>query len=946
MIILLCCLMTGGFFSIASATAAGSPISTQELMNFSRTFPITGTHYAHNSLTSSLIYGNGPTINFAGDPSTLEKTSLRISKSSELPFSVFGTLVNAGVVGIGQPPVIVCPSNIMANNDPGLCSATVSFSPPVVTDPEDGVLTAIQIAGPASGSAFPVGITVVEFSATDSDGNTVTCQFNVTVVDNQDPLAICKNVTIDLDSTGLYTLTPAEIDNGSSDNCGIATYALGILGPATGSLTTTFIGGNALAGSMFDLEAINGLTIDSFDVNMPSNQTADIEVYYKTGTWVGSESTPASWTLVGTAANITSAGVGLPTPLNLNLGINVAAGARVAFYVTRTAGSLTYTNGTTVGALFASDSNLQMFEGAGKGYPFASTFQPRNFNGNIVYSTASVITPFSGALDCSNIGTNDIYLLVTDNSGNTSNCLATVTVQDVTAPDVLCVGGGGLDVYLDANGVVVVDANDLVQSVTEACGGYTVMVAGGAGGGGAPSSITTLFVSDNGGSPGWIQFFDITVGPENIDITDLDVNTSGTSAITMQIYTLIGTYVGNELNAAAWGAPVTTGTGTGAGSDNPSSITLASSVTLNANTTYGIGIQMDASPRYTNGTGCPGNQCYSNADLSIALGSVVAGQFTGSFFTPRIFNGTINYTKGPDPAATIEYTCADLGGNSVEVFVTDSSGNTATCMAVINVIDTTPPVIVCAATPADIQLGTDGTATIDPYSLIQSVNDACGGISALTVDIPQVTCADIGAPITITISVSDASGNVATCTTQVNVVDTLVPEITCPNDQTVNSGTGNQSYILPDYFGTGEATATDNCTDPLTITTQDPAAGTALSDGTYTITLTAEDESGNISTCTFELNVEPKIGVDENNLESGLSLYPNPAENIVNLVNKTNIALDRMVIFDINGKKVNQIDLRSMQGEKSVDVSNLASGVYMIQIIGENASTIKRMIKE
>src|SRR5690606_34203291 len=352
--------------------------------------------------------------------------------------------VNVQPAPVGNPPVIVCPADITANNDAGLCTAVVNFSNAIAIDPEDGVITAVQTAGPASGSAFPVGTTTVEFSATDSDGNTVTCEFEVIVIDNEGPLAVCKNVTVDLDASGAYTLTPAEIDNGSSDNCGIATYQLGMSGAASGSLTTTFAGGNALAGSMFDLEAINNLTIDSFDVNMATGDTADIEVYYKTGTWVGSESNPAAWTLVGTATNITSAGVGLPTPLNLDLGINVTAGTRVAFYVTRTTGSLTYTNGTTVGALFASDSNLKMFEGAGKGYPFGSTFQPRNFNGNIIYSTDGVIVPFSGALDCSNIGTNNIYLLLTDNSGNTSSCLATVTVQDVIAPEVVCVGGFGI----------------------------------------------------------------------------------------------------------------------------------------------------------------------------------------------------------------------------------------------------------------------------------------------------------------------------------------------------------------------------------------------------------------------------------------------------------------------------------------------------------------------
>src|SRR5690606_23712317 len=178
------------------------------------------------------------------------------------------------------------------------------------------------------------------------------------------------------------------------------------------------------------------------------------------------------------------------------------------------------------------------------------------------------------------------------------------------------------------------------------------------------------------------------------------------------------------------------------------------------------------------------------------------------------------------------------------------------------------------------------------------------------------------------------------------VVDVLGPELTCPADQTVDPGPGNLFYIVPDYFATGEATADDNCTDPVTITTQDPAPGSALPDGTHTITLTATDEYGNTSTCEFELTVASIVGLDENSLDAGVALYPNPASNVVNLVNKTNISLEKMMIYDINGKLVSQTDLRTMQGQQAVDVSTLASGVYVVQIIGDNASTVKRLIKE
>src|SRR5690554_7200437 len=160
--------------------------------------------------------------------------------------------VNVQVPVIGNPPVIVCPADISANNDAGLCFAIVNFSDAIAIDVEDGVIATTQTAGPASGSAFPVGVTTVEFTATDSDGNVVTCQFDVTVLDTQAPVAVCKDITIDLDPvTGMASITGADVDNGSSDNCGIDTITLsqssfgcGDIGANTVTVTVTDNSGN------------------------------------------------------------------------------------------------------------------------------------------------------------------------------------------------------------------------------------------------------------------------------------------------------------------------------------------------------------------------------------------------------------------------------------------------------------------------------------------------------------------------------------------------------------------------------------------------------------------------------------------------------------------------------------------------------------------------------
>ncbi|WP_420574098.1 HYR domain-containing protein [Kordia sp.] len=119
---------------------------------------------------------------------------------------------------IGDSPVITCPANITVNNTTGQCDAVVNYNV-TANDTEDGMLTATVTSGLPSGSSFPVGVTEVFMSVTDSDNNTSSCSFTVTVVDNEDPVAGCpanimQTATNFGDTTAVvnYSLTP-------TDNC-------------------------------------------------------------------------------------------------------------------------------------------------------------------------------------------------------------------------------------------------------------------------------------------------------------------------------------------------------------------------------------------------------------------------------------------------------------------------------------------------------------------------------------------------------------------------------------------------------------------------------------------------------------------------------------------------------------------------------------------------------
>jgi hypothetical protein len=77
-----------------------------------------------------------------------------------------------------------------------------------------------------SGVKLEQGITTITWTATDASGNTSDCRFDVTIEDKVDPIAKCKDITIELDGTGNAGIVASDVDNGSSDNCSIASLSV------------------------------------------------------------------------------------------------------------------------------------------------------------------------------------------------------------------------------------------------------------------------------------------------------------------------------------------------------------------------------------------------------------------------------------------------------------------------------------------------------------------------------------------------------------------------------------------------------------------------------------------------------------------------------------------------------------------------------------------------
>ncbi len=202
-----------------------------------------------------------------------------------------------------------------------------------------------------------------------------------------------------------------------------------------GSLATSYASNNGSRGAMFDIVATSDIYITRIGANLYGGTTADYEIYYKSGSYIGSETNSAAWTKVGNTVSVYASANNVETEIPIDINLFVAAGEHYAFYVTNTvSGGLNYTSSATGNVTLATNSDLTMTGGVGKAYPFSATYSYRLFNGTIHYSKGSFISRTSGLGSGASfpVGVTTEAYTASDGLGNTANCSFTVTVRGLS----------------------------------------------------------------------------------------------------------------------------------------------------------------------------------------------------------------------------------------------------------------------------------------------------------------------------------------------------------------------------------------------------------------------------------------------------------------------------------------------------------------------------------
>jgi len=159
------------------------------------------------------------------------------------------------------------------------------------------------------------------------------------------------------------------------------------------SLTTTSSSNNGSNGNMFDVSnnGTSSITITGFSQNF-NNQSpvASFEVYTRSG---GLTTSSSGWSLRNSTGSFTPEVRDTLTQLSFTspVSITINAGETTGLYL-RSDRINAYTNGTSVGAIAATNSNLTIYEGYGVSLLFGNFYSPRIWNGTIFYSVNTVNT--------------------------------------------------------------------------------------------------------------------------------------------------------------------------------------------------------------------------------------------------------------------------------------------------------------------------------------------------------------------------------------------------------------------------------------------------------------------------------------------------------------------------------------------------------------------------
>ena len=386
-------------------------------------------------------------------------------------FNMTGNYQGASQLPSGIPPTGSLFNTGFANGQVWLRSG-ITWKGYSVTMPGPA-LPSEAVSTPPSGSVFPVGVTTVTSIATDASGNTATCSFDVTVIDNEAPVLLTQDIPVSLDANGNAIITAQNVIKESEWVGYINAYDLPVVSGNPLILYATGVEAVADLKTTVDANAgtvtlqPNFTKYSSGDPNYVNgavgNKIVQSSVYVEESGLVGQffafSGNVASNTLDAGYDNYAFVRL---FDLNFNLLFEVrdplvAGNSFSVSYDNTPANTVFVQYGFTVQGLNANPANE-----ASLGSVVVNAITTLGDN---CTPTTATVTPSS--FDCSNVGPNTVTVTLSDANGNSTVRTAVVTIVDDIAPTAVA---QDQTIYLDASGNASIAATQVDAGSSDNCG--------------------------------------------------------------------------------------------------------------------------------------------------------------------------------------------------------------------------------------------------------------------------------------------------------------------------------------------------------------------------------------------------------------------------------------------------------------------------------------------
>jgi hypothetical protein len=734
-------------------------------------------------------------------------------------------------------PEISCPSNIGLNNEAGTCGAQTTYTVNYSDNCSGFIVN--QNSGLASGSTFPVGMTTNTFVITDIGGNTASCSFTVTVTDVENPSITCGSNVSASNTPGQCNANVNLSDPAAGDNCAIASLSndhpsnIYPVGTTTVTWTVLDVNGNTNSCSqqvsVTDNEAPSITCSEDVSVsNDPGECGADVTL----------------------TAPATGDNCGVASVTNDHSSATYPVGDT---YVTWTVTDVHGNTNTCVQKVTVTDDEAPVITCSGN--VTASTDSSKGF--------ATVMLRDPGVSDNCDvdtiinnhpstrfyIGSTQVVWTVTDIHGNTATCTQTVNVNDTEGPMILCSGSvtaGNTAGRCDADVTLHIPYahdNSGEVSLTVDYPGITVPPF-------TPSPVTE---NDPDARPTVVANFPVGV----TILTWTAVDSAGNTSTCTQTITVTDTE-----------NPIITCSGNLSVNNNPgqcsANVNLAQPATSDncgvqsvsndhPSNTYPVGVSTitwTVTDIHGNTATCM--QTVTVADSEVPTISCSANVNVNNDNAQCSASVTLSPPTTSDNcgvAGVVNNHLSNIytvGTTTVVWTVTDAHGNTNSCSQLVTVTDAEKPKITC---PAPVSATTNSGCTATGVNLGSPVTSDNCSVANVTNNGP------LSYPLgmtTVTWTVTDASGNTATCTQTVTVTDVTPPAASCkPATVTLVNGTATVTAAQVNN-GSSDACGIKS----LAVA---PSTFTCSNIGPNTVVLTVTDNSNNTSTCSAVVTVAGSI---------------------------------------------------------------------------------------